>query len=163
MFSLTEVSYHSHLPDNKIKVRSQNINNFKNYSLVLFADPPWNAGCLSCCHTRGVCEESILPVGFLAFSIIVPILPSRELWGWIEFIYSEMFRFFLSDQTAAVCCCFFVISHFKGICPLSFKLSCCCWGPFGLPEAIRCPNSHNNRNNIFFCMLNSSCLIVTSV
>lgn len=100
MFSLTEVSYHSHLPDNKIKAGSQNINNFKNYSLVLFADPPWNAGCLSCCHTRGVCEESILPVGFLAFSIIVPILPSRELWGWIEFIYSEMFRFFLSDQTS---------------------------------------------------------------
>lgn len=100
MFSLTEVSYRFYLPDNKIKAKSQNINNFKNHSPALFTDPPWNAGCLFCCHTEGVCEESIVPLGFLTFSIILLFLPSRELWGWIEFIYSEMFRFFLSDQTS---------------------------------------------------------------
>lgn len=36
MFSLTEVVCHSFLPDNKVKVRSQNINKFKNQSPVLF-------------------------------------------------------------------------------------------------------------------------------
>lgn len=60
-----------------------------------------------------------------------------------------------------VCYRFCVVSHFKGICPLAFELSCYCWGLSGLPEVIRCPNSQNNRNNICFHMVNSSCLIVT--
>lgn len=112
---------------------------------------------------EGFVGKSILPLDFQAFSTIAHEMRVFGLHKGYEDEWNILWRVqVLSIRLKfKVCYWFCVISPSKGICPLAFQLSCYCWGLFGLPEAIRCPNSQNNRNNICFHMVNSCCLIVT--